>query len=305
MAADLRTPAHAQQSRRIIHKTKGRCDTLGGLVTRLVSPGDIGRLINPFVLLDHALIQPAGTSPLMLHPHSGISTFTTVIEGALHIDDSAGLPRTLSAGGAEWMQAGGGVWHGGPFSCTGVVRLFQLWIALPPRLELAPPHELFLEPEDIPATGPARVLLGGLDGVRSREGSELPLNYLHVRLAGGERWRYEPPEGHDVLWIAVYSGSVDAGERVSAGELAIFESSGRGVGFDAGEACGFMLGSAKQSPFDLVEGYYSVHTNAQALQRGEAAIQQLGAELCGQGRLSEAHLAKVTRQMTEARNPTE
>ena len=66
-----------------------------------------------------------------------------------------------------------------------------------------------------------------------------------------------------------------------------------------------MLGSAKQSPFDLVEGYYSVHTNAQALQRGEAAIQQLGAELCGQGRLSEAHLAKVTRQMTEARNPTE
>jgi redox-sensitive bicupin YhaK (pirin superfamily) len=36
------------------------------------------------------------------------------------------------------MQAGGGVWHGGSAGEPGQTRGFQLWIALPPKLELGP-----------------------------------------------------------------------------------------------------------------------------------------------------------------------
>jgi hypothetical protein len=30
-----------------------------------------------------------------------------------------------------------------------------------------------------------------------------PMTYLQVNLAPGEHWRYQPPRGHEVTWVAV------------------------------------------------------------------------------------------------------
>ena len=46
----------------------------------------------------------------------------------------------------------------------------------------------------------------------------------------------------------------------------------------------FMLGSAVPHPHDLVLGYYSVHTSAEALAKGEQRIREIRAELIRQGR---------------------
>jgi hypothetical protein len=124
------------------------------------------------------------------------------------------------------------------------------------------------------------------------------MTYLHVRLSEGERWRYTPPRGHNVLWIAVCSGSLDAGELVSEGDLVVFDPSEDVVDFIAREHCDFVLGSAMQSQFDLVEGYYSVHTSAAALQSGEQEIARLGAQMSEDGRLTPERAAKVVRQMS-------
>jgi redox-sensitive bicupin YhaK (pirin superfamily) len=296
-AAASRLTNGVEQSRRIVHRTRGRTN---GPITRLVSPSDIGQLIKPFVLLDYASLASAPSSSPMgfpLHPHSGIATLTTLLEGSMHLNDSKQQPKTLHAKGIEWMQAGRGVWHGGPIECAGSIKLFQLWVALPPALELSDPSDIFLRPEEIPAVGPARVLLGSMNGQESRFGGSLNMTYLHVRLNAGERWRYTPPSGHDVLWISVYSGSLDASEPVLEGDLIVFEASERGVDFVARENCGFVLGSAVQSPFDLVEGYYSVHTNADALKSGEKEIERLGAQLYADGRLTPERVAQVARQM--------
>jgi hypothetical protein len=45
-----------------------------------------------------------------------------------------------------------------------------------------------------------------------------------------------------------------------------------------------MLGSAVPHPHDLVLGYYSVHTSAEALAKGEQRIREIRAELVEQGR---------------------
>jgi redox-sensitive bicupin YhaK (pirin superfamily) len=37
------------------------------------------------------------------------------MEGNISYEDTTGETGTLSQGGLEWMQAGGGVWHGGGF----------------------------------------------------------------------------------------------------------------------------------------------------------------------------------------------
>ena len=119
-------------ARAITHLTRGRTN---GPITRLMSPSDLGEILKPFVFLD--LFDHEG-APFNgpLHPHSGIATLTYVVEGAVNYIDPDDIRGTLQAGGVEWMQAGRGMWHGGGLDKAGRTRGFQLWIALPPALEL-------------------------------------------------------------------------------------------------------------------------------------------------------------------------
>ena len=171
-----------------------------------MSPSDFGEILKPFVFLD--LFDHEG-APFDggLHPHSGIATLTYVAEGAVSYIDPDNVRGTLPAGGVEWMQAGRGMWHGGGLDKAGRTRGFQLWIALPPELESGPTLSIYQAPRDVPKDGPTRVLLGSYGSASSTIVSPSAINYLAVRLKAGERWRYEPPTGHTVLWTAVLSGT--------------------------------------------------------------------------------------------------
>jgi redox-sensitive bicupin YhaK (pirin superfamily) len=268
--------------RPIIHRTFGQTH---GPITRLASPGDLGGLLKPFVFLD--LFDNGGRAfpGFGLHPHSGIATLTYLAEGSAGYEDTTGARGVLAAGGIEWMRAGGGVWHGGGAGKPGRARGFQLWIALPPHLELGPSVSIYQSVDDVPVAGPARVLLGAYEGASSAIEAPSSINYLAVRLAAGERWRYAPPVGHDVLWVAVGKGAIATPDRVAHGELAIFAPGEGAVEFLAEADTEFMLGSAVPHPHDLVLGYYSVHTSADALVKGERRIDETRAELVRQGRL--------------------
>jgi hypothetical protein len=81
-----------------------------------------------------------------VHPHSGIATLTYAMEGAVSFIDPNNVKGTLPAGAVEWMQAGRGMWHGGGLDKAGRTRGFQLWIALPPELELGPTVSIYQAP---------------------------------------------------------------------------------------------------------------------------------------------------------------
>src|SRR5216684_1767538 len=247
--------------RKIARRTRG---TAQGLVTRLMSPSDFGEILKPFVFLD--LFDHEG-APFEggLHPHSGIATLTYVAEGVVSYIGPDGVRGTLPAGGVEWMQAGRGMWHGGGPDKAGRTRGFQLWIALPPELELGPTLSIYQAPQAVPQDGPVRVLLGSYGSASNAIVSPSPINYLAVRLKAGERWRYEPPTGHTVLWAAIASGVLSAPDELRHGDLAAFESSSEAVEFEALTDAEFVLGSAAPHKHDLVLGYYSVHTTPDAL----------------------------------------
>ncbi len=268
-------------ARQIARRTRGRTH---GPATRLMSPSDFGEILKPFVFLD--LFDHEG-APFngALHPHSGIATLTYVLEGAVSYIDPNNVTGTLSAGGVEWMQAGRGMWHGGGLDKAGRTLGFQLWIALPPELESGPAVSIYQPLEDIQSDGPARVLLGHSGAVSSAIESPSPINYLAVRLKAGERWRYEPPAGHTVLWTAIASGTVSVPGELKHGDLAAFESSGEAVEFAALTDAEFVLGSAMPHEHDLVLGQYSVHTTPAALREAEAHIQAIRKRLVQEGRL--------------------
>lgn len=278
--------ADLAQARAIIHRTRGSAH---GPITRLVSPGDLGHHLKPFVFLDLFSFKPmGGPRDFGMHPHSGIATLTFMIEGDVRYEDSTGEAGVLAAGGVEWMRAGKGVWHTGASVGNESMRGLQLWVALPPSEENTPAQSRYLAPSVVPQEGPARVLLGCYGAAQSPLPAPAAMTYLAVRLKDGERWRYTPPAGHDVAWIAVHAGRLEAGEPVAAGELAVFEESAQAIDFLALGDTGFVLGSAARHPHDLVLGRYSVHTSRAALAEGEAEIMRIGARLRREGRLPDA-----------------
>jgi len=111
------------------------------------------------------------------------------------------------------------------------------------------------------------------------------INYLDVSLKSGDKWRYQPPGSHSVAWIALHKGSLCAPAIVDKGEVVVFEESNGALEFEALEETRFVLGSAIKHPYDLVLGHYSVHTNQDALERGEARIAEIGRRLESEGRL--------------------
>jgi redox-sensitive bicupin YhaK (pirin superfamily) len=157
------------------------------------------------------------------------------------------------------------------------VQGFQLWIALPPELETAEPEAQYIASEQMPGMGPARVIVGAYGAAASPVRAPAGINYLLVTLKPGERWTYEPPAGQTIAWVAVSKGALNVGERVSTGELVIFDNSAAPITLEGVADLGatFVLGCAVPHPYPLHLGSYSVHTSAQALATGERNIREL------------------------------
>jgi redox-sensitive bicupin YhaK (pirin superfamily) len=273
--------AVASTLRRIVHRTYGQRH---GPITRLMSPSDLGQYLKPFVFLDLFDADASAFQGFGLHPHSGIATLTWSLQGDMGFEDTSGRKGVLAEGGVEWMQAGGGAWHAGGPGGSDRMRGFQLWVALPAALELAPAFSSYVTPDDIAQDGPAKVLLGAYGAARSSLQAPSSINYLSVRLQAGQHWEYQPPTGHSVAWVALGEGGLRLPDTLRHGEMAVFDASEDTIVFQAETDCVFVLGSAVPHPHDLVLGRYSVHTSQAALQNGQARIRQIGQRLRAEGR---------------------
>src|SRR5258706_10958382 len=189
--------AAAGVGRKVVFRKRGQTH---GPFSRMVSPGDLGQTIKPFVALDLVDTQEAiGQEGYGWHPHSGIATLTLAIEGRGGFAESMGQEGTMVAGDIEWLSAGSGVWHSG--FAVPPIKAFQLWVALSPERELTPAFSQHLSVNEIPSDGPARVLLGRSGEAVSPIDAPPGINYFIVQLKAGERWTYQPPEGYLVGWV--------------------------------------------------------------------------------------------------------
>jgi redox-sensitive bicupin YhaK (pirin superfamily) len=261
----------SSNARKVTHRTRGHRH---GPITRLMSPGDLGQIVKPFVFLDMVEAETFGGG-FQAHPHSGIATHTTLLKGGMGYADSTGQSGTLEDGSVEWMRAGAGVWHTGVPMAHKPTLGYQLWLSLPADLELAPPESQYLGADAIEDVGPARLLLGAYEGRSSPIALPWSLTYLHVRLNDGDHWTYTPAADHDVAWLALHSGRAHVGGAVLEREMAVFEEGAGAIEIVAEGAVELVIASSARHPHPLVLGHYSVHTSAEALARGEANIAQM------------------------------
>ena len=111
------------------------------------------------------------------------------------------------------------------------------------------------------------------------------MNYFAVHLKARERWSYQPPAGHTVLWTAVGRGSVLIPDELQQGELAALKPSTAVIEFEAQSDAEFVLGSAVPHDYDLVLGSHSVHTSTEALREAEVRISEIQTRLIQEGSL--------------------
>lgn len=262
--------------RKIVAHTTGRTQ---GVITRLMSPSDLGQLIKPFIFLDYGVMQPSGDESMGMHPHSGIATLSLPITGGFGYEDTTGKTGIVNAGGLEWMRAGNGVWHDGYAAGKDPLEFYQLWLALSATEENSIAESQYIAADEVPVVGAVTVLLGKYQAAQSPIRSAPGINYFLVQLKGGDVWRYEPEAGQNVAWLSVFRGELTTPETVTKGEMVVFAESTNAISIHAKGDSSFVFGAAIKHPHDLVMGYYSVHTSKQALQQGEQEINRIGNQL--------------------------
>jgi redox-sensitive bicupin YhaK (pirin superfamily) len=268
--------AFAAEPRAVRHRTRGRAM---GPIVRLVSPGDLGEMLKPFVFLDLANIPPRPGGGFGWHPHSGIATLTIIHEGQNEYHETTGTHGTLRAGAIEWMASGRGVWHMASAVGSQNLRGYQVWLLLPPGADMQPPASTYLDAQDVPGHGGVRVILGAYEGLNSPIEAPPETTLLDVTLAEAGNWTFTPPAGQELCWLSVHSGALRYGDEVAAaGDLLVFEDGASSLRFTAPEGAGFIIGSTHRSPYPLHIGNHSVHVSAEALAAGEAEIARLRTE---------------------------
>ena len=261
--------------RKIVARTGGQTH---GPITRLMSPGDLGHLLKPFIFLDY--VEAEGSGPQFgFHPHSGIATLTFPLTFDIEHTTSEGQVDVVRKGGVEWVMTGSGIWHKARGLHGDQMRAFQTWFAMPPSHELATPSAQFVQADEVPRSGPVTLLLGKYQELASKITPPFDVSYLWVELKAGESWTYQPSQTHDIAWLFPQTGTVGVSGSDIARELVVFEEGHASIVVEARTDCRFLLGSAAKLPQSLAMGYYSVHSSEQHLILGERRIKEIGASL--------------------------
>lgn len=239
-----------RQWRNVAAVTQGRetSDGAGVRLKRIIGQPDLDYL-DPFLMLD-AFGSDEATDYIAgfpSHPHRGIETVTYMLAGRMRHEDDTGNAGILGPGGAQWMTAGRGIIHSEmPEQEEGEMRGFQLWVNLPRKSKMCPPHYQNIEPEEIPEVTrdggvTVKLIAGKLDGVEGPvRGIEADPQYMDIRIPAGAVSDHDIAPDHNAF-VYVFGGGAEigAGEDTDAklirdGDLAVL-GAGDAVRIRAGD----------------------------------------------------------------------
>jgi redox-sensitive bicupin YhaK (pirin superfamily) len=213
---------------------QGRPRDLGGFPVRRILPYGGGRMVGPFIFMDHA--GPIAKLPLnpssldvLPHPHIGLSTVSYVFAGQVTHRDSLGVEQIIRPGEVNWMTAGRGIAHSerfeDPSSLAGGLEMIQTWVALPEKDEEAELSFNNYSPEQLPVFTDKgvwmRLIAGNAYGLKNNVQTASPLFYLHVVLQQGATFAL--PKEHSERGFYIVKGSVEiAGNIYREGQMVVF-----------------------------------------------------------------------------------
>lgn len=120
---------------------------------KLLAGRDMGQDFDPHQ--DFRMYHGEEVPGFPVHPHRGFETVTVVRQGYVDHADSLGAAGRYGEGDVQWMTAGAGVQHCEMFPLLrqdqkNTVELFQIWLNLPRKSKMVPPHFKMFWSEKIP-----------------------------------------------------------------------------------------------------------------------------------------------------------
>lgn len=191
------------------------------------------------------------------HPHRGFETVTIVRTGYIDHSDSLGATARFGMGDVQWLTAGAGVVHSEMFPLLdpagpNPLELFQIWLNLPARHKLVPPHFTMLWDGDIPryravdAQGRrtvVTVMAGALEGLQPlpppphswAADPQSDVAIWSISLEPGATWTVPAAAGADTRRsLNLFSGrAVRVAERVVPGPAAVHVVADQAVEIEA------------------------------------------------------------------------
>lgn len=257
--SDFRNTLHSLRTLKAIHKAE--YEPVADLVTYRAMPTrnfPMNRL-DPFIFLNHhgRQVYPPDNKglPFGPHPHRGFETVTFILEGELAHKDSSGAESVIREGGVQWMTAGSGLIHAEISSEAfrrkgGPLEILQLWVNLPAKLKMTPPHYTGLQQESIPriALDEGRVTLHLVSGSwNGQQPSIRPLNDVHLawlNFRKGGSLRKSIAANRNILLYVIKGELVVNGKGVKMHHLVEFGHEGEDVELSATSDAVVLLGHA-------------------------------------------------------------
>jgi redox-sensitive bicupin YhaK (pirin superfamily) len=187
--------------------------------------GDNNDYVSPFVFFDEfgpVTVNPKD-KPLRVdaHPHAGIVPTTYFLSGSGHHRDSLNYDFQIGKGDFMMFTSGKGAIHMEEtgqklYDNGGVYHGFQIWLNLPSKFKWVDPtthvystgQMAVADNKDYSAT----VVLGDLNGAKSKVETLFPVFYYHIKIKPGGKLNLSTDPEHNAF-AYVINGDVEAEER--------------------------------------------------------------------------------------------
>lgn len=211
------SPAPARTVVRVTQKQRLGPDSQVDDKALIIVPGD-SALTDPFLLLSEDWFSEPGFE---WHPHRGLETVTTVLDGVLEHGDNLGNAGALEPGDVQWMTAGRGIIHRELAFRNEHAHTLQMWLNLPARSKMAETRYQDVLIADGPKVAQAGatldVISGNVAGVKGLALNHQPVQGAIVTLEPGATLDYMLPATHRAF-AHVLSGEVTvAGRKLAEG----------------------------------------------------------------------------------------
>jgi len=186
----------------------------------VIMPSDPKRT-DPFLALAEDWFSEPGFE---WHPHRGIETVTTVLDGILEHGDNLGNAGALQPGDVQWMTAGRGIIHRELAFKNEFAHTLQLWVNLPARRKMVDTEYQDLRAAQRPVVEHPGVRV---DVVSGRVGAESgparnqhPINGALITLDPDARLLFEIPSSHRAFLYVIDGSATIGGRPVAEGQIA-------------------------------------------------------------------------------------
>ena len=200
--------------------------------------------MSPFFLLDYgAKIEfPPSEIPrgVGVHPHRGFETVTIAYHGKVAHHDSAGNSGVIGEGDVQWMTAASGVLHKeyqeeAWSKKGGLVQMAQIWVNLPAKFKMNPPHYQALKHENFGRyplkedKGEVEVIAGEYNGIKGIANTFTPIEMYNAYLKSGAEVPFSFPQEYNTGFLVIEGNVLLNDKIVPTDHFALFANDGTDI----------------------------------------------------------------------------